>query len=171
MHGILIWQHHSNAAHNADNFALISQWLTRLNGQTVELAQRLILPHGSTQELDWTPKRFDHTFTLHHPRIAGITVYWQQEEDEHEHNITVKQLDLDMARQSLYLYPQNQPTVVMKLCIPGIRYETINLDDPEMACTQVGDRSILLFRDPQQHLEIKLNLSRENVMKLRTRLP
>lgn len=170
MHGTLIWQHHGEATDNADNFALISQWLTRLNGQTVHLAQRLILRDRPSQDLDWTPQRFDHTFTLHHPRVAGVTVYWHQNQDEHEHNITVQRLELDMARQALYLYPHSQPTVVMKLCIPGIRYETLSLNDPEIACTQVGDRSILLFRDPKQHLEINLNLSRENVMKLRTRL-
>jgi hypothetical protein len=94
---------------------LISQWLTRFNGQTVSLAQRLILRDRPPQDLDWTSQRFDQTFTLHHPRMAGVTLYWQKEGDEHEHNITVQRLELDTARQSLYLYPQSQPTVVMKL--------------------------------------------------------
>ncbi|NEO86740.1 MAG: hypothetical protein F6J87_21155 [Spirulina sp. SIO3F2] len=170
MHSRIIWQQQSRDRGNADAFALISQWWTRLNGKAVKIARRPWDDAQDLEEVDWTDQRFDETFLLHQPRIGGVTLYWQREQDPYEYHLSARKLELDIARQHLYIYVQSPQNLVVRVMMPGTFYEVVELRDPHIAGTKVGDRTILLLRDPQQHLEVKINLSPESVALLKTRL-
>ncbi|MGK7874562.1 MAG: hypothetical protein AB4426_15010 [Xenococcaceae cyanobacterium] len=167
----IIWQQNSSYPDNADNFATISQWWENLNGQEIAFAQRLIPTSGNLDEIDWESQRFDEKFALQMPQIRGITLYWQKPDSEEERNITADKLELDTARQQLYIYPQSQPQLVIRVGIPEIIYQTIELKDPQIAGTSVGENCILLLRDRQQQLEVKLTLSRKSLGQLLENLP
>lgn len=172
MQGKIIWQQRSADRGNADAFALISQWWQRLNGKTIKMAQRPWSTDEQNREpTDWQEQRFDETFLLHHPRIAGITLYWQRDQENYEYHLTAHKLELDISRQHFFIYVQEPRNLVVRVTIPGIFYEIVELRDPEIAGTKVGDRTILLLRNPQEQLEVKINLSPENIAKLKAYLP
>ncbi|MEM8639536.1 MAG: hypothetical protein AAGG51_12085 [Cyanobacteria bacterium P01_G01_bin.54] len=170
MHHSIIWQQQSHDRSNADAFALISQWWGRLNGKAVKMARRPWHDSQDLADVDWQDQRFDEMFVLHQPRIAGITLYWQREKDPEEHHLTARKLELDISRQHLYIYGQSPQHLIVRVMLPGTVYEMIELRDPQLASTKVGDRTVLLWRDPKQHLEIKINLSAQSIEQLKTRL-
>ncbi|MGB0563019.1 MAG: hypothetical protein ACPGVO_14630 [Spirulinaceae cyanobacterium] len=170
MHNPIIWQQQSQERSNADAFALISQWWGRLNGKAIKMARRPWHDSQDLTEVDWRAQRFDEMFVLYQPRIAGITLYWQREQDPEEHRLAARKLELDIGRQHLYIYGQSPQHLVVRVMLPGTVYEIVELRDPDLASTHVGDRTILLWRDPQQHLEVKINLSAAAVDQLKARL-
>jgi hypothetical protein len=52
-----------------------------------------------------------------------------------------------------------------------IFYQTIELKDPQIAGTFIGKNYVILLRDRQQHLEVKLILSSQGLGQLRESLP
>lgn len=167
----IIWQQDSSNPDNTENFAAIIQWWESLQGQEIAWQQRLIPASGNLDEINWEPQRFDEKFALQMPQIRGITLYWQKPDSDGERNITVSKLELKTARQQLYIYPQSQPQMVIRVGTPEIIYQTIELQDPQIAGTSAGENCLLLLRDPQQQLEIKLTLSRQSLGKLLESLP
>ena len=165
------WQAESNNADNADNLNKIRQWWTNLSGKEIAWQQRLIPPSGNIKELNWEPQRFDEKFTPQTIQMRGITLYWQKPGSEEERNITPNKLELDTGREKLYIYPQSQSQVVIRVGDPEIIYQTVELQNPQIAGTLVGDNCILLLRDPQQEIEVKLILSSTSLGKLRESLP
>lgn len=161
----IIWQQNSNNPDNADNFASISQWWSSLNGKEISLAQRIIPESGNLDEIDWEIQRFDEKLTLINPEIRGITVYWQKIDTEDDRNITPHKLELTSDRETLYIYPQSQPNIVIRIVFPQINYQTIELNDPQMIGAAIGDNYLLLLRDKEQKLEVKINLSSAKVIK------
>ena len=167
----IIWKTDSEDPNNADNLELIGQWWSKLNNCEIIMAQRLIPESGNLDAIDWEPQRFDEKLVFNQPQLRGITLYWQKLGEEDERNITARKLELDRALQQLYIYPQAQPQIVICVTKPGIAYQTIELRDPLIVGTVKEDSCILLLRDKQQQMQVKLILSTESLQQLRESLP
>ncbi|MGH7998742.1 MAG: hypothetical protein ACREPR_04745 [Brasilonema sp.] len=167
----IIWQQDGNNRDNADNLTIISQWWANLNAQKITLEQRLIPESGNLDEINWEAQRFDEQFVLQMPEVRGITLFWYKPNSDVERNITAKKLELDTARQQLYIYPQSQSQLIIRIGKPETLYQTIELKDPLIVGASVGDNCILRLRDKQQQLEIKLTLSRQSLGQLLESLP
>jgi hypothetical protein len=167
----IVWQQDSKNPDNVDNFAFISQWWENLNAQEVAWQQRLIPESGNLDAINWEPQQFDEKFVLQLPEIRGITLYWYKPGVDAERSITARKLELDKTGQQLYLYPQSQPQLVIRIGKPKIVYQTIELKDPLIVGKSLGDNCLLLLRDPQQQIEIKLTLSRKSLGQLLESLP
>lgn len=167
MQGKIIWQQGSNKPENLSNLALISQWWSSLANQEVCFAQRLIPQSGEVDEINWEPQRFDEVFELKNPEIRGITLYWQKLDSPQERNTTPSQLVLDNRRQQLYIFPQSQKQLVLRVALPQIAYETIELINPQIEYSSLnGTSHILLLRDAQQKLEVKAIFSSDMLSQL-----
>ena len=164
MSNYLIWQQHSNDISNADNLKAIAQWWSSLTQKEVVWQQRLI--SDNLQDIDWQPERFDEKLILQTPQLKGITLYWRSDKYKDERNITANKLQLDIAQQRLYIFPQSQSQVVIRIALPEIVYQKLDISDPQMAATVKNDRGVVLLRDEEQKLEIKLTLSQDKLNQL-----
>jgi hypothetical protein len=162
----IIWQQNISKPENADNLAKIGQWWANIKDKEVIWQQRLIPENGNLKDIDWEFQGFDAKFKLLMSQLRGITLYWQKPDLKQELNITPSKLVLDLSKQQLDLYPQSQPQVVIRVSIPTISYQTIELTNPQIASTLVGENYLLLLRDRQQQLEVKVTLNRETLVKL-----
>jgi hypothetical protein len=170
MQGKTVWQQGSNEPDNATHFATISQWWTELDGKEVTWRQRLIPPSGDVGELDWEPQRFDEIFVIRSPQVRGITLYWQKPDAKEERNTTVHKLELDHFKQQLYIYPQSQLGLVIRVGLPQVVYQQIKLENPQWTVTTSSDQSVLMLRDDAQKLEIQIMLSPNQVSALKQQL-
>ena len=159
MTNYLIWQQNSSDLCNADNLKAIAQWWSSLAGKEVVWQQRLISGGQNLQDIDWQPQKFDEKLTLQTPQIKGITLYWCSDKVKDERNITPNKLQLNTARQRLYIFPQSQSQVVISVALPEIVYQKLDISDPKIAATVKNNRGVILLRDEEQKLEIKLTLS------------
>lgn len=162
-----VWQQNSNQPDNRD-LAAIAQWWSNLAGKEVVWQQRLIPPSGDLQDLDWQPQKFDEKLILQAPQLRGITIYWRN--NTNERNITPSKLQLDTAKQRLYIFPQTQSQVVIRVSLPETVYQKINLSNPQLAATIKNGQAIILLRDAAEKLEIKVTLDRVRVNQLLDRL-
>ncbi len=167
----IIWQQNSDNPENGNNFATISKLWTSLNDRKIAWRQRLIPETGDVRELDWEPQRFDEVFKLESPQIRGITLYWRKPDSEKERSTTPYKLELDSDRLQLYIYPQSQKDLVIRVGIPEVVYQKIEITNPQWQGTSVGENHLLTLRDNQKQLEIKLTLSPENLAQLKEQLP
>jgi hypothetical protein len=158
----LIWQQHSSDPQNVDNLAAIARWWSGLNGKEIIWQQRLIPETNNLAEINWEPQRFDEKFMLSTPQLRGITVYWHKDNAAEERDITAKKLELDRIKQKLYIYPQTQ-SVIICVTFPQIVYRTIELNYPQIAGSSKGDDYLLLLRDDEQKLEIKVTLNKQKL--------
>ena len=161
----LIWQQNSNDPSNADNLEAIANWWSSLNGKEVVWQQRLI-SGGHLQDIDWQPQKFDEKLILQTPQLKGITLYWRSDKVEDERNITPNKLQLDTARQRLYIFPQSQSQVVISISLPKIAYQKLYISDPQIAATVKNNKGVVLLRDEEQKLEIKITFSDRQLNKL-----
>jgi hypothetical protein len=120
----LLWQPNSDNPDNGANFATIQQWWASLNDQKIAWRQRLIPESGNISELDWEPQRFDEVFKLQTPQIRGITLYWNKPDSDRERSTTPRKLEFDSHTQQLYIYPQSQKELVIRVGVPEIVYRT-----------------------------------------------
>jgi hypothetical protein len=160
----IVWQSDSNNPENADNLDNISQWWTNLNGKEISWVERLIPQIGGQSEIHWQPQRFDETFVIVNPEIRDDTLIWHKSDSPVERNTTVYKLELDNLQQQLYVYPQLESEVVIRIGIPEVKYQTLDLNNPEIA---LGEDNILLLWDADLELEVKIALSNENMVKLK----
>ncbi len=167
----IIWQQNSNNPENGNNFAIIQQWWTNLNTKKIAWRQRLIPQSGDVSQLDWEPQRFDEVFKLQIPQIRGITLYWRKADSEQERSTTPRKLEFDEHSQQLYIYPQSQKELVIRVGIPEIVYQKVAITNPQWEGSSAGDNYILTLRDNQQQLEVKLTLSPENLAQIKEQLP
>lgn len=167
----IIWQQGSDNPENGNNFATIQQWWASLNNKKIAWRQRMISQTGNVSELDWEPQRFDEVFNLQTPQIRGITLYWRKPDSEQERSTTPRKLELDSDLQQLYIYPQSQKELVIRVGIPEIVYQKVAITNPQWEATNAGENYILTLRDKQQQLEIKLTLSPDNLAQLKEQLP
>lgn len=162
----IVWQQGSSNSNNVSNLAEISQWWSTLNAKEIIWQQRLIPERGDESVIDWDAQRFDEKFAIAMPQIRGITLYWQKPNSNLELDTTPKKLELDTSNQQLYIYPQSQSQLVIRITLPQVIYQTIELQNPQIAKTLIGDHYVILFRDAQQKIEVKLTLDRQNFQKL-----
>lgn len=166
----MVWQQGSTKPENVSNLAFISQWWTDLADKKVTLAQRLISQSGEVDELNWEPQRFDEVFEMKNPQIRGITLYWCKPNSQQERNTTPHQLVLDTRHQQLYIFPQSQQQLVIRVGLPEILYEVIEMQDPQWQYSLIGNKHILTLRDAEQHLEVRVTLSSDNFSQLKEQL-
>lgn len=165
-----VWQQGTSNPNNADNFTTICQWWTRLANKKVTWQQRLMPQNSDVTTLDWEPQRFDEAFELKTPEIRGITVYWRKPDSPQERSTTPYKLELDSLSQYLYIYPQSQKELVIRVGIPEVVYQTIELKNPQLQMTAAGENYILSLRDTQQNLQVKVTLSPENLYQLKQQM-
>jgi hypothetical protein len=170
MQGKIIWQQGSGKPENLNNLALISQWWRSLANKEVIFAQRLIPQSGEVDELNWEKQRFDEVFELKNPDLRGITLYWYKIDSPQERNTTPHQLVLDTRHQQLYIFPQSQKQLVIRVALPQITYETIEIQNPQLEYSLVGENHLLTLRDAQQKLEVKVTLNSEILDLLKQKL-
>ncbi len=171
MQAKITWQQGSDNPDNGNNFATIKQWWESLNDKKIAWRQRLIPQSGNVSELNWEPQRFDEVFKLQLPQIRGITLYWRKPDTDRELSTTPRKLELESDRQQLYIYPQSQKELVIRVGVPEIIYRKIEIKNPQWQGTSVGENYILTLRDNLQQLEIKLTLNTENLAQLKEQLP
>ncbi|AFZ08741.1 hypothetical protein Osc7112_4435 [Oscillatoria nigro-viridis PCC 7112] len=159
-----VWQSGSTDPENADNLHNISQWWGNLNGKEISWVQRLIPQIGGLSEIHWQPQRFDETFVIVNPEIREETLYWYKPDSPVQRNNTVDKLELDNLQQQLYIYPQLESELVIRVGIPEVKYQTLELNNPEIA---LGEDNMLLLWESEQELEVKIYLSNENFAKLK----
>ncbi|MDJ0635276.1 MAG: hypothetical protein QNJ34_18945 [Xenococcaceae cyanobacterium MO_188.B29] len=160
------WQQNSDNLDNADNLAAIAQWWNNLNGQEISWQQRLISSTDNVEELNWETQKFDEKFPIQFTQLRGITVYWQKNNTQDERNITARKLELDKYKQKLYIYPQSQETVVICVSLPQVVYQTIELNNPQIIGKAIGDNYLLLLRDAEQKLDMKVSFNSEKLAEL-----
>ncbi|MGL5081289.1 MAG: hypothetical protein ACRC8A_07355 [Microcoleaceae cyanobacterium] len=153
-----IWQSGSNNPNNGNNLETIRQWWKALGGQEINWQQRAISQSGDCSNLDWGPMKFDETFLLTNSELRGITLYWYKPGNAQERSITPSKLELNQMHQQLYIFPQSQPGVVIRIAVPKVNYQSLELNCSELSLSKDG---ILVLRDDQQLLEIKVILSSE----------
>ncbi len=166
-----IWQQGSDSPENGQNFAIIQQWWANLNDQKIAWRQRIIPETGDISELDWEPQRFDEVFKLQAPQIRGITLYWRKLDSQPERSTTPRQLQLDPHSQQLYIYPQSQKELVIRVGIPEIVYQNIEIKNPQWQGSRAGENYILTLRDNQKQLDVNLTLTPDNLNQLKEQLP
>ncbi|MEG3986073.1 hypothetical protein QUA13_02795 [Microcoleus sp. S28C3] len=159
-----VWQSGSTDPENADNLDNISQWWGNLNGKEISWVQRLIPQIGGLSEIHWHPQRFDETFVIVNPEIREETLYWYKADFPIQRNNTVHKLELDNLQQQLYIYPQLESELVIRIGFPEVKYQTLELNNPEIA---LSEDNILLLWEADQELEIKILLTNENIAKLK----
>ena len=164
-----LWQQNSSQPDNRENLAAIAQWWSNLAGQEILWQQRLIPASGDLQDLDWQPQKFDQKLILQAPQLRGITLYWRNNNTD-ERNITPQKLQLNIAKQQLYVFPQTQSQVVISVSLPQTVYQKLNLSNPQIAATIKDGNGIILLRDETEKLEIKVTLDSARVNQLLDRL-
>jgi hypothetical protein len=162
----LIWQQNNAGADNRENLEAIATWWSDLHGKEVIWQQRLISASEDLKDIDWQPQQFDKKLVLNYAQLKGITIYWQEGNSDIERNITAGKLQLDTTEQKLYIYPQSQSQVVICVTLPGIVYQKIELNNPLAVATSKGDNYLLLLRDREQKLELKITLDRVKMKQL-----
>jgi hypothetical protein len=167
MQRLIIWQQGSTNPENPNNFDTIRQWFASLNGKEITWRQRLIPPTADVREIDWEPKRFDEVFLISTPEIRGITLYWHKPDSQQERSITPHKLELDMLRQELYVYPQSQPEVAIRVGLPEPIYQKLDLKFPHVEYRKVDERGVLILRDNSQMLEVRVFLNAETIHQIK----
>lgn len=161
-----LWLSGGNSPDNGIHLDIIRQWWVALQGQEIQWQQRLLPSDGDLTHLDWQPQRFDEIFTIKKPEIRGITLYYCKPESPQELNITPLKLELDDQQKQLYIFPQSQVNLVIRVGSYQPPYELIELTDPDLA---VGN-GMILFRDHQQLIDIKIKLSSDRLKLLKSKL-
>ena len=116
-----VWQSGSKDAENSDKFDRISQWWQNLNGKQISWVERLIPQIGGMSEIHWQPQRFDETFVILNPKIREETLYWYNSNSPVERNNTVQKIELDNLQQHLYIYPQLESELVIRIAISEVK--------------------------------------------------
>ena len=98
--------------------------------------------------------------------MRGITLYWQKPDAKEERNTTPYKLELDLLQQALYIYPQSQRAVVIRVALPQVVYQTVKITQPELTLLRSGEQAVLIVRDEAQRLEIQVSLSPEKLAEL-----
>jgi hypothetical protein len=161
------WEAETNQPENAATLSQIREWWESLDGKKVTWRQRLISPGETAQQLQWETQKFDETFTMASPQLRGITLYWRKPEEEQEHSTTPRKLEWALERQQLYIYPRSRQDLVLRVGLQEIIYQTIHLENPQVAGITKEGNCLLLLRDPEKQLEIKVTLDQANHEKLK----
>ncbi|HAG79606.1 MAG TPA: hypothetical protein DCL61_00230 [Cyanobacteria bacterium UBA12227] len=166
----IIWQQNSDNPDNGTNLAKIAKFWSNLQGRKIAWRQRLIPKTENINEIDWESQRFDEEFKLQTSEIRGITLYWRKADSDREVSTTPHKLELDLQQLQLYIYPQSQKELVIRVGIPEVVYQKIEITNPLWEITRSGENYSLILRDKQQQIEVKVILSPDNRDKLKEQL-
>ena len=161
-----IWQLGSNNPENLNNLDTIRQWWAAIADKEISWRQRIIPASGDITKLDWEPQRFDEIFEIQQSEIRGITLYWRKPNSQEESNTTVQQLALHHTRQELYIFPKSQQKLVIRVALPEVKYQRIEINNPEI----LVEKNIILFLDNKQLLEVQIKLTPEQLNQLKEKL-
>ena len=161
---ITVWQHGSRNPENANNLDIIQQWWTNLNGKEVNWVERLIPQIGGMSEVHWQPQRFDETFVIVNPEIRGDTLYWYSQDSPLERSQIAQKLELDNLKQQLYIYPQSEEELAIRVGLNQFEYQTIELQNVEIT---FEEQEVMTLRDVKQQLQVKVTLTPSNLTLLK----
>jgi hypothetical protein len=171
MESVISWTLGSTSPDTETNLARIAQWWADLAGQEIIWKQRPIPESGNLQDIRWDLQKFDETFPLLSPALRGITLYWRKPTGTEERNITVSKLELDIYNQQLDIFPASGNNYQIRLTLPKIVYQAIELSNPQIGCVTAPNGNVtILFRDEQQRLEVKIDLDAANLALLQQKL-
>lgn len=162
------WQAGVQTPENTKNFEIIRDWWQSLNAKSILWKQRLIPEKGKKGRIDWKPQRFDETFTAE-TEVRGITFYWKKPDQAESSNITPGKLELDSTKQQLFLYPENQPTVVICVEGAGVVREKVTMTNPAWYSEQVRNAKgavsgyRLLMIDDASQKEFRIEMDEGNL--------
>lgn len=171
MEAKILWQQGNSNPENLNNFAVIAQWWSNLADKEVSFAQRLISPGEAVETSDWDTQRFDEVFEIKNPETRGITLYWRKPDLPQERNTTPHQLLLDTRNQQLYIFPQSQKQLAIRVMLRELLYETIAVKNPQWQYQRSGENHVLILRDNQQQRQVKVTLTQDNLSQLKEQLP
>jgi len=164
---VITWLQGGSDPNNATNFETIRQWWGKLGGKEVVVAQRLIPDNGDQSQINWERQKFDDQIVMFKSEIRGITLYWQKSLTDDERSFTPYKLELDTVQDKLYIYPQSQRQVVIRVGTPDVRYTTVSLQDPEILLSgSDGEKQVLLMRDRDRQIAVQLPLTPTTRQKL-----
>lgn len=167
----IAWQYGSSNPENSNHFATINQWWNNLNGKEILWQQRLLPPATEAQNLNWETQRFDEKFIAVNPTIRGITLYWQKPNSPQERSTTAHKLELDQLHQQLYIFPQSQKEVVIRVELPQIAYQNLAMQNPQWQVTPNGDQYVLTLRDDRQKVKVQVTFDATQLSQLKQQLP
>ncbi|CAN1210931.1 hypothetical protein TUMEXPCC7403_12075 [Tumidithrix helvetica PCC 7403] len=171
MESVITWALGGTSPDTETNLARIAQWWSDLAGQEIIWKQRPIPASGNPQDISWDQQKFDETFAIQTPQLRGITLYWRKPTAEEERNITVSKLELDLFNQQLDIFPASGNNYQIRLTLPKIVYQAIELNNPQFGCvTAPNGNAVVLFRDDSQRLDVKINLDAANLTLLQQKL-
>jgi hypothetical protein len=169
--GRCVWYQGSTEPDALEQFQAIQTWWETLNGKEIIWQQRMLTGSEDPASLDWSTQRFDDRYVLLTPHIKGITLYWSKAtEPDREQNSTPQRLELDPEQQNLYVFPQSQQGLVLRITLPQLVYQTITLKDPDISISTLDSYQILTFKDDNQRIKVQIALSPEAILGLKTNL-
>ncbi|CBN54328.1 hypothetical protein PN499_24115 [Kamptonema animale CS-326] len=158
---LTVWQHGSHNPENTNNLDIIRHWWANLNGKEVNWVERLIPQIGGMSEVNWQSQRFDQIFVIVNPEIrGGDTLYWYKPDSPLEHSQIAQKLELDNLKQHLYIYPQSESELAIRVELHQFEYQTIELQNVEIT---FKEKEVMTLRDVKQQLEVKVTLTPINL--------
>lgn len=163
-----IWQTGSHNPANPEHLAAIRQWWESLDHKEVNWRQRILSGTTEAASLNWDDQRFDESFLLVTPQLRGITLYWRKSSQTDERSTTPHRLELDLLHRCLYVYPQSQPEVVIRIESKELAFRSLNLEATVMEYDAA--HQILRLRDNLQQIEINAHLTLEVISQIQAAL-
>lgn len=149
-----------------EHFQTIQTWWETLNGKEIIWQQRMLNGAEDLASLDWSQQRFDERYVIRTPHVKGITLYWSKAtEPDREQNTTPQRLQLD--GEHLYVFPQSQQGLVLRITLPQLVYQTITLKDPEISTSALETYQVLTFKDDDKRIKVQIALSPETLLGLK----
>jgi hypothetical protein len=172
------WTSGSANPDNEANLAQISQWWRSLNGQRILWKQRPIPDSGLASEINWeTTEQFDEQFLPNSADLRGITLFWRKNtpslvsQPEEERSLTPNSLEFDPFAQHLYINSGSGRNYQIRVTLPQVVYKTLTLDNPQItSLVRPSGEVVILLRDLDQKLEIRVDLSLLNRQSLQEKL-
>lgn len=173
-----IWTSGSANSDNEANLAQIANWWRSLAAQQITWKQRPIPDSGKTSEINWeTDEQFDEQFIPTSMDLRGITLYYRKNTPslvsvaDEERNLTPFSLEFDSFSQHLYINSGSGRNYQIRVTLPQITYHTITLANPQItSLVRPTGEVVLLLRDPDQKLEIRVDLNLLNRQNLQEKL-
>ena len=167
--GQCVWYQGSTDPNALEQFQTIQTWWENLNGKEIIWQQRMLNSPEDLGSLDWSQQRFDERYCIRSPQVKGITLYWSKaNESDREQNTTPQRLELD--GEHLYVFPQSQQGLVLRITLPQLVYQTITLKDPDISTSALETYQVLTFKDDDKRIKVQIALSPETLLGLKNLL-
>lgn len=166
-----VWYQGSSDPEAASNFQDIQQWWTTLQGKEIIWQQRMLSGLDDLSSLDWSAQRFDERFFIKDPQVRGITFYWSKaNQPDQSQNTTPQRLEFDAENQQLYVFPQSQQGLVLRITLPQMVYQNIALKNPQITVGMLDEYQVLTLKDDTKRIKVQVVLSPETLLDLKTKL-